>query len=174
MLAVALALATAVVLDRRRQHRRSKGEPSNAKSTAKDSGYGTSGACTGRSQVKRSPLGLMCEELVRDAAAAVVPDRGWLTGRAGGAGGTSWSTVSEELHKAAFHIDPKDIVLKREPRFRLGGGAFGEARSSAVPLYSWPPLTYTNHPARHDCHSRTLDCISFTVKHTLYAPLQSP
>ena len=57
-----------------------------------------------------------------------------------GAGATSCSTISEELHKAAFHIELKDIVLKREPRFRLGGGAFGEARSSALHPHSWPLL----------------------------------
>ena len=50
--------------------------------------------------------------------------------------GTSGSsTISDELRRAAFHINPKDIVIEQGEHgsLLLGKGAFGEARPCFSP-----------------------------------------
>ena len=50
-------------------------------------------------------------------------------------GTTSSSTISDELRRAAFHINPKDIVIEQGEHgpVLLGKGAFGEARPCFSP-----------------------------------------
>jgi hypothetical protein len=51
-------------------------------------------------------------------------------GTSGTNGTTGSSTISAELRKAAFHIDPKDIIIEQNEggNVLLGRGAYGEAR----------------------------------------------
>ena len=51
-------------------------------------------------------------------------------------GTTSSSSISTELRKAAFHIDPKDIVVEQNEHgnVMLGKGAFGEVCRTALML----------------------------------------
>ena len=53
----------------------------------------------------------------------------------GAPGTTSSSTISDELRRAAFHINPKDIIIEQGEHgpVQLGKGAFGEARPCFIP-----------------------------------------
>ena len=55
-------------------------------------------------------------------------------------GTTSSSSISTELRKAAFHIDPKDIIIEQNEHgnIMLGKGAFGEVCLTALMLL-WSP-----------------------------------
>lgn len=56
------------------------------------------------------------------------------SGTNGTTGTSDSSAISAELRKAAFHIDPKDIVIEQNEHGNvlLGRGAFGEVRAAAA------------------------------------------
>ena len=69
-------------------------------------------------------------------------------------GTTASSTISDELRRAAFHINPKDIVIEQGEHgpVLLGKGAFGEARP-CFSSYSNAPLLGCTGVACGDCHA---------------------
>ncbi len=115
-----------------------------------------------RRRRRRRPKYMFDEPAAADCEKRIITSGG--TGGTSGTNGTTGSsTISAELRKAAFHIDPKDIIIEQNEggNMLLGRGAYGEVRR----------VTYTNPECMCD---PCINLINWACKQAASVPDSSP